>query len=175
MADLDPRLWEATSFRIKREVLLAANDLFEEAEGKAKDAQPKAFVAGNWGSVLRDLANTSRDPSEADRQRRDATRLLDIAVRGAPGEEAWLLNRVYLEQNMRKGDPAGFAAYCEGMPRPARVAVACGKGLFSLVMADRVSVAGSERERLVCKAAKWAGNVPSIQAECERAKRKPRR
>jgi hypothetical protein len=45
---------------------MAANDLFEEAEGNVTDAQPSASVAGNWGTLLRDLANATRDPAEGE-------------------------------------------------------------------------------------------------------------
>jgi hypothetical protein len=175
LADLDARFWKTAPFKTKRDALLAANEIFEEAEGKATEAQPKPFVAGDWGTMLRDLANATRDPAEVGRYRKNAARLLEIAIRGAPGDDAWLLNRVYLEQDILKRDPAGFAAYCEGRRPFSRVAMACGKVLFALATAKQISVSDSERKILVCKAAKWTAGAPHIQAECDRETHRPHR
>jgi hypothetical protein len=175
LADLDARFWKTAPFKTKRAALLAANEIFEEAEGKATEAQPKPFVAGDWGTMLRDLANATRDPAEVGRYRKNATRLLEIAIKGAPGDDAWLLNRVYLEQDILKRDPAGFAAYCEGIRPSSRVAMACGKVLFALATAKQISVSDSERKILVCKAAKWTAGAPHIQAECDRETHRPHR
>jgi hypothetical protein len=175
LADPKVRLWEDAPFRTRREALIAANDLFEEAEGKASEAQPNAPVAGNWGTTLRDLAKTSRDPAEASQYRQNAARLLEIAAKGSQDEDAWLLNRVYLEGDICKRDPAAFASYCEGIRPFTPVAVACGKVLFALVTAKQIAVSDSERERLVCKAAKWTAGAPHIQAACDRERHRPHR
>jgi hypothetical protein len=173
----DPRieLPETAQFKTRQEPLMAANGLFEEAEGNVTNAQPKAPVAGNWGTTLRDLANTTRDPVEADRYRQNAARLLDIAAKGSQDEKAWLLNRVYLEGDIRKRDPAGFASYCEGIRPFSPVAAACGKVLFALISKGPTSLSESERAQLVCKAAKWAGDAPPIQAACKLARHKLQR
>lgn len=173
----DPKieLPETAQFKTRQEALMAASGLFEEAEGNVTDAQPSASVAGNWGTLLRDLANATRDPTVANQYRQNATRLLDIAAKGSHDQDAWLLNRVYLEQDIRRRDPAGFASYCEGIRPFSRVAKACGNVLFALATAKQISVSDSERERLVCKAAKWTAGAPHIQAECDRERHRPHR
>jgi hypothetical protein len=171
LADPRVKLWKAAPFKSPYEALSGANEILEEAEGKVMDAQPSPSTAGNWGTLLRDLANLSRDATQASKYRQNAVRLLDIAVKGAPGDDAWLRNRVYLEQDLRKRDPSGFAAYCEGIRPFARVAKACGKVLFASINRGQVAMPDAERTRLVCKAAAWTGRDPSVQAECERAKR----
>jgi hypothetical protein len=175
LADPKIALPETAPFKTRQEALIAANGVFEEAEGKVTEAQPNAAVAGNWGTTLRDLANASRDPAIANQYRQNAARLLDIAAKGSQDEDAWLLNRVYLEQDVRRRDPAGFASYCEGIRPFSRVAKACGNVLFALATAKQISVSDSERERLVCKAAKWTAGAPHIQAECDRERHRPHR
>ena len=175
LADPKIELPETAQFKTRQEAMMAANGLFEEAEGNVTEAQPKAPVAGNWGTTLRDLANTTRDPVEADRYRQNAARLLDIAAKGSQDEKAWLLNRVYLEGDIRKRDPAGFASYCEGIRPFSPVAAACGKVLFTLINKGPTSLSESERAQLVCKAAKWAGDAPPIQAACKLARHKLQR
>jgi hypothetical protein len=173
-ADLAPKLWPLTPFKTKREFLVEANNLFEEAEGKADTAQPKGFVAGNWGTVLRDLANSNREDPDVARYRRNAVRLLDLAGQEPKAEKAWHLNRLYLELDLRSQDPAGFAAYCDGLPNFRTVSMECGRGLYTLVRRTGV-IAESERERLMCKAAKWARHESPMQEECEKARRRSRR
>ncbi len=175
LADPKIELPEAAQFKTRQEALMAASALFEEAEGSVTDAQPNASVAGNWGTVLRDLANASRDPTVANQYRQNAARLLDIAAKGSHDQDAWLLNRVYLEQDIRRRDPARFASYCEGIRPFSRVAKACGNVLFALATAKQISLSDSERERLVCKAAKWTAGAPRIQAECDRERHRPHR
>ena len=133
------------------------------------------YIAGNWGTVLMKLADSSSSPSEASQYRRDAAHLLDIAIKVPPKDEMWLLNRVYLEQKIRKADPSGFAAFCDGIGGSAKVASACGKGLHVLTQARRGEITASERERLTCKAATWARDAAGIQDECVHARQELRK
>jgi hypothetical protein len=181
LGEADPRYWEATPYKTRQELLLAANELFEEVGGKASAAKTTAFVganayiAGNWGTLLMDLANLTREQREADRIRQDSAHLLDIAIEVTPKDDVWRANRIYVEMKIRRTDPAGFASYCERLAPRGKIADACGRALYGLVKVGRPILPTPEIEHLACQAARWAHEAAQIQKECDQARQRMRR
>jgi len=181
LAEAGAAHWGDTPYKSKQELLAAANELFEEVAGKASGTTVasfpagRAYIAGNWGTVLMDMAKLLRTRAESERVWHESAHLLDIAIEMSPRDDVWRLNRIYVEGLNRKSDPSGFASYCEALKPKGKPTTACGRVLYGLTKSGRLSLPAADVERLVCQAARWAREDVSIQKDCEQARQRIRR